>query len=60
LALVGESGKAVDWLTNAVSRGLCAYPLLAERDPLLAGVRGMAEFGRVLRAAERKWRAFEV
>jgi non-specific serine/threonine protein kinase len=59
-ALVGESARAVDWLENAVARGFCNYPLIAERDPLLAGIRGDAGFHKLALGAKEKWQAFEV
>jgi non-specific serine/threonine protein kinase len=59
-ALLGDSARAVDWLDNAVARGFCNYPLIAERDPLLKGIRGDAGFQRLAHRAKERWQAFEV
>ncbi len=59
-ALLGESDRAVDWLENAVARGFSNYPLIAERDPLLEGIRRDAGFQKLARTAKKKWQAFEV
>lgn len=58
--LLDEPARAVAWLENAVGRGFSNYPLIADLDPLLEGIRGDADFQRVMRAAKAKWQAFEV
>ncbi|MEO6056847.1 MAG: hypothetical protein ABIQ49_08405 [Gemmatimonadales bacterium] len=58
--LLDEPARAVAWLENAVARGFSNYPLIADLDPLLEGIRGDAVFQRVMRAAKAKWQAFEV
>jgi TolB-like protein/class 3 adenylate cyclase len=54
LALVGDTSRALDWLGNAVKRGLWNHRILAELDPLLASLRGSDEFTRVIEAARRQ------
>lgn len=51
LAYCGQAAMAVDLLTRAVAGNYCSYPAM-ERDPLLARVREMPEYGDV-RAAGR-------
>jgi TolB-like protein/class 3 adenylate cyclase len=60
LSLLGETQQAVGWLENAVLRGFSNYPIIAELDPLLEGIRQDAGFQRVMRIAKEKWQAFEV
>jgi serine/threonine protein kinase len=48
LALIGEKEKAMDWLENAVNQGFINYPILAERDPWLASIRGEPRFKKLM------------
>jgi serine/threonine protein kinase len=59
LALVGEKEKALDWLENAISRGFINYPLLAERDPWFAGIRGEERFQKLMERVKYEWEHFE-
>jgi TolB-like protein/class 3 adenylate cyclase len=59
-SLLGETQPSVQWLENAVARGFSNYPIIAQLDPLLEGVRGDAGFQRVARTAKEKWQGFEV
>jgi TolB-like protein/Tfp pilus assembly protein PilF len=59
LALIGEKEKALDWLENAVNRGFINYPMLAERDPWLANIRGEARFKKLLERVKYEWEHFE-
>jgi TolB-like protein/class 3 adenylate cyclase/tetratricopeptide (TPR) repeat protein len=59
-AIVGDDAEAVRWLRNAaITQNFSNYPLLAERDPLLARLRGTAAFGELAAEIRRKWEAVE-
>jgi hypothetical protein len=58
LVLAGEGAEAIRWLRNAaLDQNFSNYPLLAERDPLLAPLRGVPGFGELMAAVKRKWEA---
>lgn len=59
-ALVDEKDQAIQWLENAVRCGLWNYPLLADRDPLLASIRGEERFKTLMEDVRDKWINFEV
>jgi serine/threonine protein kinase/tetratricopeptide (TPR) repeat protein len=59
LALIGEKEKALDWLENAVNGGFINYPLLAEKDPWLASIRGEARFQKLIERVKYEWEHFE-
>jgi TolB-like protein/class 3 adenylate cyclase len=57
-AMVGDDGRALDWLRRSVACGNCNYSLLAERDPLLASLRQNADFQALMREVRQAWLAF--
>jgi non-specific serine/threonine protein kinase len=57
-AMVGDDGRALDWLRRSVACGNCNYSLLAERDPLLASLRQNADFQALMRDVRQAWLAF--
>ncbi|MCJ7547312.1 MAG: hypothetical protein MUP30_10905 [Deltaproteobacteria bacterium] len=59
-ALLGEKNQALDWLQNAIDRGFMNYPLLAEKDPLLANIRNEERFKKLLERVKYEWEHFEV
>ncbi len=59
-ALMGDAGQSIEWLSGAVNQGFWNYPLLAELDPLLAGVRDEQRFQALMADLKQKWEAFEV
>lgn len=59
-ALAGEEAEALSWLGKAVARGFINYPMLAEHDPLLVGLRGSEGFQSLLEGVRERWGAFEV
>jgi eukaryotic-like serine/threonine-protein kinase len=59
LAACGEKEIAFAFLRQAVTGNYCAYQAL-QSDPLLAGVRGDAEFRRIAQAARECQQKFEV
>jgi TolB-like protein/class 3 adenylate cyclase len=58
-AILGDTGEALHWLANGVGQGFSNYPLLAERDPFLAPLRGDPAFEEFRAALKRRWEAFE-
>ena len=56
-AAMGANGEALDWLENAVRRGLLNYPLLAAHDPLLEPIRAELRFKALLGAVRPQWEA---
>jgi hypothetical protein len=60
LALLGENNEALDWLQNAINRGFINYPLLAEKDPLLANLRDEERFKKLMERVKQEWEHFEV
>ncbi|MGA2624946.1 MAG: protein kinase [Bacteroidota bacterium] len=59
-ALLGERNEALNWLENAYDRGFINYPLLSERDPLLANIRGEERFKKLMERVKYEWEHFEV
>jgi hypothetical protein len=60
LALLSEKKEALDWLENAVNRGLINYPLLAEKDPWLDSIRSEPRFKKLMERVKYEWEHFEV
>jgi len=58
--LLGDQKEALDWLENAANRGFINYPLLAEKDPWLANIRGEARFKKLMARVKYEWEHFEV
>jgi hypothetical protein len=56
-ALLGDADAAIDWLGNAVDRGLLNYPLLATVDPLLAPLRSDPRFQALMERTRVAWEA---
>jgi non-specific serine/threonine protein kinase len=59
-ALLGDKREALDWLQNAYDRGFINYPLLSERDPFLANIRGEERFKKLMERVKKEWEEFEV
>lgn len=57
--LIDETNEAIHWLENAVKYGFWNYPLLSERDPLLAPVRTHEHFSAVMDDLQEKWNSLE-
>jgi non-specific serine/threonine protein kinase len=60
LSLLDEKKEALDWLENAVDRGFLNYPMMAERDPFLANIRGEPRFKKLMERVKYEWEQFEV
>jgi hypothetical protein len=58
-AILGRRDQALRWLRRATERGLINYPFLAERDPLLANLRGVSGFAELLESVRARWERFE-
>jgi len=59
-SLLGSKKDALDWLQNAIDRGFINYPLLAEKDPWLANIRGEPRFKKLMERVKYEWEHFEV
>ena len=58
LVLACELTEALRWLRNAaLEQNFSNYTLLAERDPLLAPLRGTPGYDELMAAVKRKWEA---
>jgi len=60
LALLDEKKESLNWLEHAVDRGFINYPLLAEKDPFLANIRGEERFKKLMERVKHEWEHFEV
>ena len=58
-SFLNQSAPALDWLENAINRGICPYPLM-EVDPFLANIRGEARFKKLMERVKYEWEHFEV
>ena len=59
-ALLGERSEALNWLEKAYDRGFINYPLLSEKDPLLANIRGEERCRKLMERVKYEWENFEV
>ncbi len=59
LALIGEKELALDCLELDVNLGMTNYPLMSERDPLLANIRGEERFKKLMERVKKEWEKFE-
>ena len=59
-AYLKERDLALDWLENAVNRGMFNYPLFAEYDPFLEKIRGEPRFKTLMERVKYEWEHFEV
>jgi tetratricopeptide (TPR) repeat protein len=60
LALIGEKEQALDCLELDVNLGMINYPLMNERDPFLANIRGEERFKKLMERVKYEWEHFEV
>ena len=59
-AYLEERDLALNWLENAVNRGMFNYPLFAEYDPFLGKIRGEERFKKLMERVKYEWEHFEV
>jgi serine/threonine protein kinase len=57
---LGEGESALNWIENAVNRGMVNYPLFAEYDPFLKNIRGEPRFKKLMERVKQEWENFEV
>jgi serine/threonine protein kinase/tetratricopeptide (TPR) repeat protein len=58
-SFLNQSAPTLDWLENAINRGICPYPLL-QVDPFLANIRGDERFKKLMERVKHNWEHFEV
>jgi tetratricopeptide (TPR) repeat protein len=58
-AYLEERDLALDWLENAVNRGMFNYPLFVEYDPFLAKIRNEPRFKKLMERVKYEWQHFE-
>jgi TolB-like protein/predicted Ser/Thr protein kinase len=58
-ALLDEKKEALDWLENAVDRGITNYPFISKHDPFLANIRGEERFQKLMERVKYEWEHFE-
>jgi eukaryotic-like serine/threonine-protein kinase len=58
-SLANAKNGALEWLEHAVDLGWINYPLLAEKDPFLANLRGDPRFEALMVRVKREWESFE-
>lgn len=58
-ALLGFHDQAIDWVANAIGHGFWNYPLLAERDTLLAPLREHERYQSLMAELHNKWMYLE-
>jgi eukaryotic-like serine/threonine-protein kinase len=59
-SLIGQNGKAVEWIRVAVNRGFINYSYLTKLDPLLEGVKKDPEFATLMEQVHRRWQAVRI
>jgi non-specific serine/threonine protein kinase len=59
-AKLGDNENALNWLSNAINRGFINYPMLIQRDPWLASIRGEERFKKLMERVKYEWEHFEV
>jgi serine/threonine protein kinase len=57
-AFVDETGRAIDWLDNAMQRGFIHYPFLSRPDTIYARLRGHPRFDALLERVKHAWERF--
>ncbi len=57
---LGEKEMSLEFLENAVNRGLINYPLISEIDPFLENIRGEKRFKKLMERVKSEWETFEV
>jgi len=57
-SFLNQPANALDWLENAIGRGICPYPFM-EVDPFLANIRGEERFKKLMERVKYEWEHFE-
>jgi serine/threonine protein kinase/tetratricopeptide (TPR) repeat protein len=58
-ALLDEKKEALDWLENAVNRGIINYPFINTYDSFLDNIRGEERFKKLMERVKKEWEEFE-
>ena len=58
-AMANDKEEALNWLENAVEKNFINYPLMAEKDPFLANIRGEPRFQKLMERVKDEWEHFE-
>ncbi|MDH7513299.1 MAG: protein kinase [Clostridiales bacterium] len=58
-ALLDEKKEALDWLENAVDRGVINYPFINKHDIFLDNIRGEERFQKLMERVKYEWEHFE-
>ena len=58
-SFLSQPANALDWLENAINRGICPYPLM-QVDPFFANIRGEERFKKLMERVKYEWEHFEV
>ena len=58
-ALLGDSDRAVEWLTIALERGYIPYPYVSAHDLFLEKIRDDPRFKLILERMRQRWVAFD-
>ena len=59
-AFLNEKERALEWLENAVWRGVINYPFLSQYDSFLENIRGEERFKKLMERVKHEWEHFEV
>jgi disulfide oxidoreductase YuzD len=57
--LLDEKKEALDWLENAVNRGIINYPFINTYDSFLDNIRGEERFKKLMERVKKEWEEFE-
>jgi hypothetical protein len=58
--IAGESELGLDWLGNAVDRGLIPHPYFRDHEPFFSKLRGDPRFEALMVRIKREWEEFDV
>ena len=59
MAKAGAFDESIEWFELCVERGWQNYPLFAEGDVILSGIRNDPRFKKILERIKQKWESFE-
>jgi TolB-like protein/tetratricopeptide (TPR) repeat protein len=57
-SFLNQPAPALDWLENAINRGICPYPLM-QVDPFFANIRSEERFKKLMERVKYEWEHFE-
>jgi non-specific serine/threonine protein kinase len=59
LSYMGLKEEAMEWLENAVNKGLINYPYLSSKDPFLENIRSEPRFKKLMKRVKHEWENFD-